>query len=264
MNIKGINRVYDRNHSISLNSNQLKIIAMILMLIDHIGIMIIQNGMLYGYDYSLFQYTIGLPYYKFIYNIYRICRTIGRISFPIFTFCVVEGYFRTNNLFKYILRMVIFALISEIPFDLVVFNKIYSLDAQNVLWTYSLGLLMLFFMNLTNKISFYFLPNIIQILIIALFSYLAYFLKTDYSYKGIILIAIYYYSSMDRFKRNFLNFIYTAYMSYNYYFSAALSTFFINLYNGRKGRLNLKYIFYWFYPIHLLILFLIVYLGYLK
>lgn len=78
----------------------IKIIAMISMLIDHIALCI--------------------PYIWMHQDVYRIMRNIGRIAFPIFCFCIIEGYYHTSDVKKYILRLFIFALISEVPFDLAV------------------------------------------------------------------------------------------------------------------------------------------------
>lgn len=68
---------------------------------------------------------------------------VGRIAFPIFAFLIVEGYHHTGNLKKYVLRLVLFALLSEIPFDLVVSGSAFYPFHQNVLWTFliSIGLI---------------------------------------------------------------------------------------------------------------------------
>ncbi len=108
------------NGKISLSRSALKNIAIISMLIDHIGILVVYN--LYGFScYTNGQYLLGgvVPTRaKILYAIYFVMRCIGRIAFPIFCYMVVEGFLHTHSRPKYLLRLVIIALISEIPFDI--------------------------------------------------------------------------------------------------------------------------------------------------
>ena len=72
---------------------------------------------------------------------------IGRMAFPIFAFMIVEGYLRTHDLRRYLLRMLVWALLSEIPFDLMYGGSIYYPYHQNVLWTFLLSLLLIMFIE---------------------------------------------------------------------------------------------------------------------
>ena len=75
---------------------------------------------------------------------------IGRIAFPVFAFMTVEGYFHTHNLKKYMLRLLLFALLSEIPFDLMYGGTWFYPIHQNVIWTLLMGLLGIRWLILTN------------------------------------------------------------------------------------------------------------------
>lgn len=70
---------------------------------------------------------------------------VGRISFPIFAFLLVEGFFHTRSLKKYILRLLLFAVISEIPFNLMMGSRLFYPVHQNVLWSFliAIGLVLL-------------------------------------------------------------------------------------------------------------------------
>ena len=230
---------------------------MITMLIDHIGFMLLLNGKLYGYDMSLYSYVSILDSAKWIMIAYRICRMIGRISFPLYAFCIVEGFMRTRNLFKYLLRLLLLAVISEIPYNLMTANSILSISNQNVIWTFILGLFMLFgFKKIKNSF-------VVQVIILVVIAYIAYFLKTDYDYKGIILMALYYWTRYDRNMRTLTNSIFTAFMSSEAdYGFGIFSSFFIHFYDGTRGELNLNKLFYAFYPVHMLILYFIVFFSY--
>ena len=65
---------------------------------------------------------------------------LGRISFPIFAFMIVEGYFHTKNLKKYVCRLLLFAIISEIPFNLAMGSRIFYPIHQNVLWSFLIAM----------------------------------------------------------------------------------------------------------------------------
>lgn len=97
-----------------MTSFSLHVLAMTLMLCDHLwGTGIIRNDVL-------------------------MC--IGRLSFPIFAFLIVEGYFHTKNLKKYVIRILLFALLSEIPFNLMTGGRIFYPVHQNVLWTFLISI----------------------------------------------------------------------------------------------------------------------------
>ena len=65
---------------------------------------------------------------------------VGRLAFPIFAFMAVEGYFHTRSFRRYMLRLLLFAVISEIPFNLMYNGSVFYPYHQNVIWTFLLGL----------------------------------------------------------------------------------------------------------------------------
>lgn len=208
---------------ISLNSFQLKIIAIITMLIDHVG-------------------AIFFPqYYGF--------RIIGRIAFPIFAFLLVEGYVHTSDIKKYLLRLGIFALISEFAFDLAFYGKILDFEHQNVFYTLFLGLVMLYLVELQSS-------PWMRMAIVILFMIVADFLKTDYRSIGLAMIFAFYV-----FRENLTGKIITVALM-NIFLMGKLQAFGalalipISLYNGKEGP-KMKSLFYLFYPVHLLALFVI-------
>ena len=218
-------------NKIGLSSFQLKIIAIISMTIDHTGLMLMG----------------GTKYYALF-------RIIGRMAFPIYCFLLAEGYQKTSNVKKYALRLFVFALISEIPFNLMVTGKVFSLGYQNVFFTLFLGLAMMYWYTWFSSKN----KHTAALLGVPLFMAAAYLLHTDYSWWGIIVVFI-FYAFRDRklFMAVFEGAAMILYGGTEKYAVASLAP--ILLYNGKKGR-SMKYFFYAYYPIHIVILCIIKYL----
>ncbi len=216
-----------------MNSYHLKLIAIITMLIDHTGAVLVPGNTMLN----------------------LIMRCIGRLSFPIFVFLLVEGFHHTKDVKKYLLRMGAFALISEIPFDLAFYGKVLEFNHQNIFFTLFLGLLCMYLMREVGK---KFNKNIIIMICLNAFLMLAigliaFILKTDYDYRGIILIVAFYLFRESKLLRGFSLLFVSGYLLGYINILATASIIPISFYNGQKGK-SIKYAFYIFYPAHLLIL----------
>ena len=215
-----------------MSAFMLKLIAIITMTIDHTGAIIFKD--------------IG------------ILRMIGRLAFPIFAFLIANGYFHTKNLKKYILRLFVFALIAQYPFMLAfdIGNEMYL----NIFFTLFLGLISIaMYDHVANKI--------LGLFAVAALAYSATLLNTDYGYYGVLLIFCFFAFKDDFIKMSLsiisLNLAFSTINVFMYeYFSPAMysqclscfSLIFIYCYNNRKGK-SMKYLFYVFYPAHLLIIY---------
>ncbi len=121
----------------------LKLIAIFVMLIDHIGATILEQ-MLISRGYFLYNTVASTDMANVrLYMIYSIMRMIGRLGFPLFCFLLVEGFVHTRNKGKYVIRLAMFALISEIPFDLAFHGKAFYFGYQNVFFTLLIGFLVM-------------------------------------------------------------------------------------------------------------------------
>ena len=214
----------------------LKIIGIITMLSDHIG------DAIYG-KFSFFN-------------------LIGRIAFPIFAFQAVQGYINTKNFKKYMIRLFIFACISQIPFMLFLstFTTGFSL---NIFFTFFLGLLSLFMYDKCKN-------KLIGFLLVIFTSIIAEIIHVDYGAFGILLIFVFYFFKDKKLQMiiiatllcfaKYIPSIIEFPILYMHYLSCALFTslslIFIWFYNKKQGP-KAKYFFYIFYPLHLLILYLI-------
>lgn len=204
-----------------IHSYELKWIAVITMLIDHIGAV-------------LFPLSMGFRY-------------IGRLSFPIFCFLIVEGFCHTHDFKRYIMRMGIFALLSEIPYDLAFGGKPLDWRRQNVFITLVLGLLLLKAVQMSH--------NMLEKLIFLLIAmWLAVVLKSDYSYKGILLIFWFYVVRDKKIIKLAGGALWNLIWNTSVQGYGMLAMLPIAAYDGKRGR-SMKYFFYLFYPLHLLVLY---------
>lgn len=230
-----------------MTSFTLHIIAMFLMLCDHMWATILD---------------------------YEWLTCIGRIAFPIFAFLITEGFIHTSNINKYIKRMLIFAIITEIPFNLMVSSSIIYPFHQNVLWTFVISLITLKYLNFDN------MKNIIKSILIAFFAIiLATITMCDYFGAGVMMVVGFYIFRNNKLLQLlmmiYVNMIllqgysYAIHLgSYTYYFPqqgfAILALIPIWLYNGKQGYHAkwFKYACYAFYPLHMLVLYLIALIQY--
>lgn len=182
--------------------NQLKWVAAGTMLLDHIGALFIH------------------PEKQWL--LYFFVRGIGRISFPLFAYLLVQGFVCTGNYKQYLKRVGVFALLSEIPFDLVFSGAWINPGAQNVMLTLFISLVVLYYLREWEEEPFW-----KKLLIISEGAAVAWILRSDYSWFGVVLVAVLYLC------RDQISLYYTPPES------------------EKKG---VRYFFYVFYPAHLLIL----------
>lgn len=265
-----------------LTGNALKLIAMITMLIDHIAYVILERGILYRVVYVNGEAIHELrDSNQFLEIVNLVLRGVGRIAFVIFLFLLVEGFIHTSNVFKYALRLGIFAIISEIPFNIAFSGKVFDIENQNVFFTLFISLIMMCgFEALHDHFyeSHYALYFILSILVWFAASAAAAFLKTDYGAMGVSMAAVMYLLRNKPGQRSLVlgivififcivspNLSGEKYEIIREYFGyssilelVGLVAFaFISRYNGERGSFRHKYAFYLFYPVHLLILGLI-------
>ena len=222
---------------IGLTNNQLKIIAMLSMLIDHIGVAMFPNVM--------------------------ILRIIGRLAFPIFAYMIAEGCFYTKNKARYFFMIFGLGMICQLVFFFFM-GSLY----QGILMTFSLSIICIY------AIDYYLKKRDWKSLSLMIFTVFAVaFLsinlpmiladKTDfefdYSALGILLPIVIYYSKNKLIKMLFtaLILILLSEIYFTYQLYSLLAIPLLLLYNGERGKYKLKYLFYIFYPLHLVLVYFI-------
>lgn len=217
-----------------LNGSHLKLIAVVAMLIDHMGV-------IWGSSLPFLQVPLLAtitPYYCM--------RRIGRLAFPLFCFLLTEGFVHTRNRMTYGCNLLAFALISELPYNLMHSGKLLHLGAQNIYFTLLLGFLALWLLESNLQLSCKVSILIPGMLVLP-------YLHIDYGQKGVLLIILLYALRQQGLLRALLS---LPFLSGGY--AAWLAFVPISLYNGQRGFIRgkvLKYAFYAFYPVHILLLY---------
>lgn len=237
-----------------LNANTLRFLAMGFMLLDHLWGTIVSG------------------------NFWMTC--VGRMAFPIFAFQISEGFLHTSDLKRYRNRLLLFAILSEIPFDLMLNGTWFYPFDQNVLFTLLLGLWAISVLDKAKKTptASNFLLAALKVLGICLLSLV---FMVDYKLMGVVTVILFYVCR--GFKGAWLCQLVGMILLNGVFFNGQVIPFtiggfsfefpqqafavfalvFIWLYNGQKGKSSkwLQYAAYAFYPVHALILYLIGYLG---
>lgn len=231
---------------ISFDGFMLKYIALATMTLDHIA-------------------AVLLPYWSPLYTIFR---GIGRIAFPVYCFLLVEGFLHTSNRKAYFTRLLLFALISELPFDMALFHfprvTAWSVLSghQNVFFTLAFSFLAMYILD-----YYWYRQRMTGFLGLIIIGVLAEILHFDYGLTGVMVVTIIFIC------RNFrpdISPVFMAILAVLPLFSVqnvsgfcvALAIPFLVLYNGQKGSPlpdgrsfpGAKYLFYGYYPIHLFII----------
>lgn len=225
-----------------MTSFKLKILALVTMLIDHVGWMLFPE--------------IG------------ILRDIGRLSFPIFAFLIAEGSIKTSNINSYLNRLIIFGFVSQIPYSISGYLVTGNVYVLNIFFTLAAGLFLIKLIQQKKYFSFG-----ISILI---FSIIDFYTHYDYGVYGLLLILFSYILIKNKIWGTLAIIVLTivesiklpvgqfsiSQIEFRNQIFAILSLVPIILYKGEQGTKISKWYFYIFYPVHLLILSAIYFILY--
>lgn len=199
----------------------------------------------------------------------------GRVAFPIFAFMAVEGYFHTRSFKKYILRMLLFAVLSEIPFDLMYGGTWFYPVHQNVLWTFLLGLLGVWLMEQVRKKGKTWMYLLVCVLVVPAGLVLGTLCMVDYYGVGVLTVFVFYFlhgrkwwcflgqlAALYWLNVELLGGLMYPVQLFDLEFElcqqglALLALIPIWLYRGRQGYHSkpFQYLCYAFYPVHMLLL----------
>lgn len=250
-----------------LSGSTLKLVAIVAMFIDHFAAIILDRYLVSIGILSLNQDTVLLPENRTMLIIYCIdlaMRLIGRLGFPLFCFLLVEGYYHTRSKAKYGMRLAMFALISEIPFDLGFKSQVLEFTYQNVFFTLFFGFVMIWGIDEFNtqmKEKFegklrLFLCILGTVSITVAGGVIVELLKTDYASIGVITIVLMFLLHKKSFAGSMALGCFALTVRMPVEITSFITVPLVAKYNGTRG-LKLKYFFYLFYPVHILLLSLV-------
>lgn len=206
---------------------------------------------------------------------------IGRLAFPLFCFLLVDGFMRTRSREKFFLRLLIWAIVSEIPFDLLLSRRVFDFNNQNVLWTLLFGFGFMWVADLIKSLDWYKADKhnktvgiLLQVLIGIIMVFAAEFCKSDYEGAGVLFIIIGYVFSDYSKKQPLFGTFPTMLLGYliGYmllamrYYSAIYAlpgAILIWQYKGKAGKRMPRWLGYSFYPLHMIIIDGIAYIVYM-
>ena len=215
---------------------QLKYIAFLSMLADHVNKALI------------YPFLSGEGILQHISDAFDI---LGRIAFPLFAFFLVEGFFKTGNRKKYLASLLIFGIISEIPFDMALSGVFFELNSNNIMFTLALMLITIWTIDILkekmqNMSKYTWYP--VSFVIVGIMCIISMVTGLDYEYHAIMIGYLFYIFYNKR--------VFAIFLGYLAIFKEVWSLLGFSLiltYNGKRGKQN-KLFNYCFYPVHLLIL----------
>ena len=234
----------------SVSADGLKIFACVIMLLQSIGIIVVEKGMI-----NLSQYTQqGLSdamaedaHLMMLAGVGSVLQLLGGLAIPVFAFLLVEGFRNTADYRKYAVTVLIFVLLSEIPYDLAMNQTVLELSSQNAMMGTAVSLVMLYLLAAADGKGAF--GRALQVCTVIGAVFWVTLLRAQYGLCMVLLTAVLYLFR----ERSGIKTVFGIIISLMYV-TGPLAFYGIWCYNGvRKDKLP-KYLYYLFYPLHLLIL----------
>lgn len=244
-----------------ISESVLKYVILVTMFLDHFAAAILDK-VLVGYGIQEAQsiediYTIFDTHSMaiVIFGVDLFLRIVGRLALPLVCFTLVEGFLHTSNNKKYICRMLGLAVVSEIPYNLARKQQLFDFSTQNTIFMLLIALLCLSVIEMIQKYytgTSMIIKNIYIIVAILSGCILTVAVRSDYGVYGFFAIMCIYFLRKKRIWGNVLGVLVLCFSSLIEVF-AFFDIILISKYNGMRGKTN-KWLFYIFYPAHLLLL----------
>lgn len=244
-----------RRRYIPVTTAKLKVFGCVTMLCYSIGVAVIQNGIIHMDNYTTAEFSELLSSDSHMMTVAgwaAAFQMIGGLAVPIFAFLLVEGFRRTSSYKNYFLTMLAFAVLSEVPYDLAMSDSFWDTSSQNALFSMVVCLAMLYGLRMMGERQG-FQYRLMQILLVIAGVLWCELLNLAFGLCEVLLVAVYYLLYDKRGVKVLLGCAISI-----MYVTAPFSGYLIWAYDGQQGWHENKYVFYLFYPVHLLVLGIIV------
>lgn len=233
-----------------ITADGLKIFACLMMFLQTVGISIVEKGMIHIDAYTQEQFSELLAedsHMMFLAGVGSVMQLLGGMAVPLFAFLLVEGFMHTADDRRYLLTILLFALLSEIPYDLAIYQKVWEPAGQNALCSMAVSLLMLYFLRMADLVK---RPAgiFLKLLIVSGGVFWVSLLRTEYGLSIVLLTAVFYLFYGRNGWKTALGVLISL-----LHVTGPLAFYGIWCYNEVRTNRIPKYAYYLFYPLHLLI-----------
>lgn len=239
-------------HTPSVSGTWLKNFGTIAMLLQTLAVAVIENGVIHLSSYTQAELSEAMAADSNLMmqaGIASVLELVGGLAIPVFAFLLVEGFLNTSSYRKYLLTMAAFALISEIPYDFAWMGRCVDWSSQNSLITLTICLVMLYCLQFIKEHREGFFMYLFQILIVICGVFWVTLFRAQYGLCTVLLVGIFYVFYGKNGIKTLLGVLVSL-----MYVTGPLAFYGIWCYNGERKDLWPKYVYYIFYPAHLLVL----------
>lgn len=234
-----------------VTADGLKIFACLVMLIQTVGIVIVEKGLIGRNQYTpeqLVEAMADQPHLATLTGVSSVMQVAGGMALPVFAFLLVEGFLHTSDYKKYLSRIALTAVASEIPFDLAMSQKAVDWSGQNALFTMTVCLLMLYFIRMMDTVQSSLARGFAKAMVVLGALLWVSFFRAQYGLSMVLLTAVFFLLHARKVPKTVLGALVSL-----LHITGPLAFYGIWCYNEKRtGRLP-QYVYYVFYPAHLLV-----------
>lgn len=238
-----------------ITADGLKLFAWAALLLHSIGVSVVEKGVIHLDQYTQESLSIAMAEdssLMFWGGVGSMLQLLGGLSVPIFAFLLVEGFRNTSDYRKYLLAVILTALASEIPYDLAVSQRLWDWSSQNAMVSTAISLILLYSLKMAGRLSGAAGMLMKAAAVVAAVIWVSLF-RAEFGLCMVLLTAVFYLLYEKNVWKTVLGILISL-----LYVTGPLSFYGIWCYNEKRTDRIPKYVYYVCYPLHLLVLGILV------